>query len=393
MHQAMFKLLNLTQATYKDTTARSNYKNIMKVLHPDKNSNPDASRISAAVTRAYRILSDYHKRNHYVQTGKPSRDEPYDEKEAEELAKIMKKLITLHNHEMNMRRQNRQRKANEEQKQNKNSQSNNKQKDTKSNKSKVLTPTKNQDNNRANTNKEPTTPPHIDEANDENSPPTKQSRKRASSQDSKTETITLSSDDDLEVTDTEEVYGKSNKTDHTPEKENTTSYTNAQTEVTPTKTKDTGSSPIKFEPEKTFTDAATSPMRATEENIEQTDDTNSRQPTKRNLNFNESTNESDSSTETPTKQKSDTKLESKAKQRTPSGREYIAEIINYRTRTEGNVKFSIKWGPSQEKDTLPLKEVLEERHALKRWLDKIRVESPNRLRCIMKYHPEFKDVI
>lgn len=90
--RALFELLNLTQETYNDCKARENYLKIIRAIHPDRNPSPDAPRVTAAVVRAYNILTTTDKRLRYIVTGQPEKNVTCDNKEAQELAALMRQL-------------------------------------------------------------------------------------------------------------------------------------------------------------------------------------------------------------------------------------------------------------------------------------------------------------
>lgn len=96
MFEEMFRLLKLSSVTYSNSAATRNFKEIISIVHPDKNSSPEAAIVASAVIYAYEVLKDTKKREYYKVYGQPDIIEPYDNTEASKNVVLMNRLLTLH---------------------------------------------------------------------------------------------------------------------------------------------------------------------------------------------------------------------------------------------------------------------------------------------------------
>lgn len=100
MFESAFKLLKLTATSFNNPLLKMRYEEIMTLIHQEENEFSEAAEIAQAVNRAYIILSDSKKREHYIIHGQPSRQEPYDNSEAERHAIKLQRLIDKHEQEL-----------------------------------------------------------------------------------------------------------------------------------------------------------------------------------------------------------------------------------------------------------------------------------------------------
>lgn len=198
--------------------------------------------------------------------------------------------------------------------------------------------------------------------------------------------------------------------------------TTRQSSPEPTRPKyvDAATSPIKFYTKdaclspmfKTLTcDMATSPLKAQSPNFKTpSPGANTPSASKRNLNFTSSPtgNENSSSNEKEVTEEQENKDESCSFQehetsstanesrRTSVHKQFIQKIHGYRMRKTADgtslCRFKVRWGPGGYDVVEPADVVIQEKVALKDWLDLLQVNQQKKYNSIIAYHPEFLEV-
>lgn len=431
----MFKLLNLTCSTYNEQDATRNYKDILSVIHPDKNHSSEAALVTSAVIFAYNTLKDRNKREHYMIHGKPSRYEPYDNAEASRYADIMNNLILENKRETLRQEQERMRLIRERSRQERETEDTETrenraeldsfqvflqqcreaaQKDMNENNGDNISPDSGFDQTEGTTseNRETNkTATQMDTDQPQPGPSGVNLRPRVHP-----EVIFIDSDSDSETSFEEpvnmrEYFNLPNFVDTDDEERNKPppTYEEAtrddtieyeyeyeeeveEEEIQPT-TQDMSTSPYRVE----TNDMATSPLRVETKDMAtspirfEEDLPNLTSTARRNLDFSEHLNSSNGN-EMGTSRNSGTSNGSGSFQQQSRFKQYITELSNMRTR-DGVTSFKVKWGPGGHERRELASVVISERKALKNWLEALNVENPRKYSAVLKYHPEFTAVL
>lgn len=94
MNDAIYRLVNTSPRGFTLGKARKNVKEIISIIHPDKNEAPEAGAVMAAVILAYKILSDPRRKEVYDRTGMVSPS--YNPAVAVRRVKQLNKLLWEH---------------------------------------------------------------------------------------------------------------------------------------------------------------------------------------------------------------------------------------------------------------------------------------------------------
>lgn len=450
MFDSMFKLLNLTPLTFSTTAASRNYKDIMSVVHPDKNKDRRAEHIAKAVTHAYATLTIPTKRLYYMFNGTPSVSEGYDNGEAAEFAEQLNILLNDHarrkkQHSLEVLEDignvpHMQVPQEEEKSQ---FESFLKERREVADSSSPH-PTRDQNSKsplRQSPEKSSPSPVSLDHpsARNDYDPPSPKPMPNISAGPSlhdseESEVINLASDSDSEDVHPEEVFHNINpfnsNDDSSTDVESLPSHEDAadddhgidrsrskgeeEVPVSPAGSGmhvDVGTSPYRA----SFVDRGTSPFKPGDPVVFWTPSTgvatprSSKDRIRRNLSFRndayfgynskgskfQSSNRTQASSSSPNCARdylSSSLAEDGSIVGDPGQRLYIKTILNMRTRADG-VRFRVVWAPGDYECTEKLESVLKEKKGLRNWLYKLRFEEPRRFSAVMKFHPEFKEVL
>lgn len=354
MYISMYKLLNLSPGSFTVASARRNYFKIMKVVHTDRNTCPEAGRVATAVVGAYEALIDPVVRAYYDRHGDLAYSVPYDNDEAEACAILMNQLLTQSAKPTEVPEE--------------------------------PCPSDIPEFAEGVETQRPTGPETsvpddcpleegeiIDSDSEEDIPvpggtcqgrtstePRSGSSSGCSSSglpgSSSDNPIVIDSDDeDLPKQDRPPSYEESMRTDSRPESSRSETFVSSEQQSSAFNYSafcTTTCPRCNFTFESSVSEARPSPR-----------------PTARGSGF-------------VTPERSST-------------RRYISEIMSMRTRNNGGarVRFRVRWGPVGNEANESFEVVLQERQGLVRWLDRMRQHEPRRFQAVMRHHPEFNVVL
>lgn len=450
----MFKLLDLAPLTFNMSAAKKNYKRIMSIVHPDKNSSEYAASVSKAVTHAYTILSDSTKRLYYMKHGKPSAYEPYDDSETIEAIVQLNNLLELHEkkeHGAPSISSQPEEFASESKSSEINTSEDKEPKSTKdtvssdspfesflkqckdaaasssdssspdegrhssaslfsAQKSPVIKPSDSVSPPKVSpTQEEKVSRPNSAGSNPESD---EQSKKSTSSGKSKEpEVVVVDSEDDYDSDapiDWDKMFRRARSVSSSPEsksscsdkKEDSAYKSQARpSSEQPPRAASSGSgcnvnsssSPVR----KTYVDVATSPFKPGDDvtfvDLSTLSSSSSQsRPSRARRNLDFSSRSYTDST--PRTPLRDNSYTGNPVPERSHRRKYIMAILRLRSRATG-VFFKVRWGPSGDERIESAATVMQEKIGLRNWLSHLRLEEPRRFNAILRYHPEFQVVL